>query len=360
MLAFVHSPGIGTLRMHFDDQPSQLVAQDGQVRLGLFPDTVARINGRDHDYRRPMGRPASRRARHFHYKQFQYFGLVSDDLLIGCALADTAYLGLAFFYVFEPASGRLREHTWRSPLGRALTMSDSPLEGESRFQQGEVSIRLGYRQTGEGERIKSLALSLPDLELQAALTERVGYRPMSLCTRTGVNGWTYANKVAGVDVSGTLREGRDERNLGALPGAGGHHDFSAGYMRRETFWNWACLSGRVGRHRLGLNLSCGVNETSVSENCLWLDGELIKVEGVRFDYRRDDLQAPWLVVSRCGRVDLTFTPMGRHRERLNLGLFASNFHQLFGRFDGELRPTDGAPLAVNGLHGFVEEQYAKW
>ncbi len=358
MLAFDCSPGIG--RMHFDDQPSQLVAPDGQVHLGLFPDTVAHVNGRDHDYRRPMGSPASRRARHFHYKQFQYFGLVSDELLIGCALADTAYLGLAFFYVFEPASGRLREYTWRSPRARALSMSATPLEGESRFEQNGVAIRLGYGQTGDGERRKTLSVALKDLTLDAALVEPLDYRPMSLCTRTGVNGWTYANKVAGVDVSGTLRDEGGERDLGALPGAGGHHDFSAGYMRRETFWNWACLSGRLDGHRVGLNLSCGVNETSVNENCLWLDGELIKVEGTRFDYQRDDLQAPWRIRSRCGRVDLTFTPLGRHRERLNLGLFASNFHQLFGRFDGELRAADGAPLAVRGLHGFVEEQYAKW
>jgi len=344
---------------HLDPQPAELVAPDGQVHLGLFPDTVARINGRDHDYRRPLGQPASRRARHFHYKQFQYFGLVSDDLLIGCALADTAYLGLAFFYVFEPASGRLREHTWRSPLARALTLSTSPLEGESRFEQGKVSIRMGYQQDADGRR-KSLRVTLPDLELRAALHEPAGYRPMSLCTRTGISGWTYANKVAGVDVAGTLRLDGREQDLAALGNAGGHHDFSAGYMRRETFWNWACLSGRVGGRRLGLNLSCGVNETGVNENCLWLDDLLVKVDGVRFDYRRDDLQQPWRVTSRCGQVALTFTPLGRHRERLNLGLFASNFHQLFGRFDGEIRLPGEAPLTVRGLHGFVEEQYAKW
>lgn len=345
--------------MQFDTQPSELIAADGQVHLGLFADSVARINGRHYDYRRPMGQPASRRARHFHYKQFQYFGLVSEQLLIGCALADTAYLGLAFFYLFEPQSGRLREFTWRSPLARALTMSDSPRQGESRFSQGKVSIRLGYDENNEG-RSKSLSVVLPDLNLQAALVEPVDYQPMSLCTRTGINGWTYANKVAGVEVRGTLRDGAEETDLSALTNAGGHHDFSAGYMRRETFWNWACLSGRVEGRRLGLNVSCGVNETSVGENCLWLDGALVKVDGVRFDYDRDDLQKPWRVTSRCGQVTLTFTPLGRHRERLDLALFATNFHQLFGRFDGEIRVTGEAPLLVRGLHGFVEEQYAKW
>ncbi|HAB06296.1 MAG TPA: DUF2804 domain-containing protein, partial [Alcanivorax sp.] len=83
-------------------QPDRLlINKNGDITTGLFEDTVARINGRDYDYRTPLGKPASRRARHFHYKQFQYFGVVSDELLIGCAIADTAYLGMLFFYVFD-------------------------------------------------------------------------------------------------------------------------------------------------------------------------------------------------------------------------------------------------------------------
>lgn len=157
--------------MSQNPQPSQLVAADGQVHLGLFAETVTHINGRDYDYRTPLGKPASRRARHFHYKQFQYFGVVSDELLIGCAFADTAYLGMVFFYVFDTRTGALREHTWRTPLGRALTLSSSPLDGESRFRQGKVDIAMGYRQDPEGTRHKSLTVAIPGLNLQAALFE---------------------------------------------------------------------------------------------------------------------------------------------------------------------------------------------
>ena len=337
-----------------------LINKNGDVATGLFDDTVPDINGRDYDYRTPLGKPASRRARHFHYKQFQYFGVVSDELLIGCAFADTAYLGMVFFYVFDTQTGELLEHTWRSPLARALTLSDSPLDGESRFRQGKVDIAMGYRQSPEGTRHKSLTVAMPGLNLRAALLEPAGYQPMSLCTRTGINGWTYANKVAGVDVSGELQRDGKTLDLATLTGAGGHHDFSAGYMRRETFWNWACLSGKVTGRRVGLNVSCGVNETSVNENCVWVDGRCIKVDGTAFEYDRDDLNKPWRVHSQCGQVALTFTPLGNHRERLNLGVFASNFQQIFGRFDGEIRVAGESPLAVHGLHGFVEEQYAKW
>jgi hypothetical protein len=69
---------------------------------------------------------------------------------------------------------------------------------------------------------------------------------------------------------------------------------------------------------------------------------------------------PWTIRSLCGRVHLQFTPNGNHKERLNLGLFASNFNQLFGHFDGELRLDDGRRLPIERHYGFVEEQYAKW
>lgn len=340
------------------DLPATLVSASGQPRLGLFPGSVARINGLDADYRNAMGARVARWKRPLHYKQFQYFGIISDQLLIGCALADTALLGLAFVYVFDLHSGTLQEYTWRSPLAQALTMSDSPLQGESRFRRRGIDIRLGYR-VDQGVPVKSLEIHSEALTVAAEMREPPPFRPMSLCTRAGVNGWVYANKVAGEPVSGHLRLAGHEYDLAGL-GACGHHDFSAGFMRRETFWNWACFSGHQGGHRLGLNLSCGVNETSYTENCLWLEGELLKVDSVTFDYDRDNLMHPWQINSLDGQVALTFHPRGNHRERMNLGLFASNFNQLFGHFEGELRPTGRPALAIQGLNGFVEEQYAKW
>lgn len=344
--------------MNFQPQPSSLVDDRGQVALGVFPATVSQINGRDADYRTPMGSRASAFARHFHYKQFQYFGIISDDLLAGCALAHTAWLGIAFFYTFEPRTGTLKEYTWRSPLGRDLHMSDSPRNGVSYFRQKGVDIELGYREDNQAL-TKTFSITLEGLQLQATMEEGSSYQPMSLCTRTGINGWVYANKVAGKGVTGTLTRDGETLDLQAL-NASGHHDFSAGYMRRETFWNWACLSTHADGRHIGLNLSCGVNETTFSENCLWVEDVMIPTGGVMFDYNRDDLMQPWRIRSLCGRVDMTFTPSGNHRERLNLGLFASNFNQLFGRFDGSLHLDDGTTVAIKARYGFVEEQYAKW
>lgn len=346
------------MRVTLKSTPKSIIDTDGNPTQGRFPETVARVNGRHTKLRTPMGGTASAFARHFHYKQFQYFGVISDDLLIGCALANTAWLGLAFLYIYDTRNGKLHEYTWRSPLARAMTLSESPVEGESQFVQSGISISMGYAQNGNGL-TKSLSIECDALTLNASMTEDNSYQPMSLCTRTGINGWTYANKVAGVAVQGELQWNNQEYSLAQL-NACGHHDFSAGYMRRETFWNWACLSGTVEGHMFGFNLSCGVNETSETENCLWLDGKLSKLHTINFDYNQNDLQQAWHITSNDGSVKLTFTPEGNHQEKLNLGLFASNFNQLFGRFNGSITLQSGAALTLKDQYGFVEEQFAKW
>lgn len=335
--------------------PAPLIA-NGLPRLGQFSDSLSVINHRDFRLETPFGKPASRLGQWLGFKQFQYFGGMSDSLVFGCALAHLRHMGMAFVYVVDMKTGELFSRSYRSPLGLGLSLAENPVEGLSRFRLPGIDIQMGYE---KHPRQKTLRVTLGDmLEIDAAMPES-GFEPMSICTRTAYTGWVYANKTAGLDLHGQLRFNGTTHDLARL-GAMGHHDYSCGHMRRETFWNWACLSGMSTEgHRLGLNLSCGVNETSFTENCLWLDGKLIKVNLTRFDFDQKNLMAPWRVSSDDGVVDLLFTPLGMHRETMDLKLLASNFKQLFGRFDGVLH-VKGEDIVVKGLSGFVEDQYVKW
>ncbi|MNJ66655.1 hypothetical protein D3C77_627470 [compost metagenome] len=49
-----------------------------------------------------------------------------------------------------------------------------------------------------------------------------------------------------------------------------------------------------------------------------------------------------------------------HAERVNALLLAGNFKQVYGRFDGWLRPPGRAAIRLDNLWGFVEDHYAKW
>jgi hypothetical protein len=334
--------------------PGPLIV-NAQPRFGQFSDSLNEINHHDFRLHTPFGKPASRMANWIGFKQFQYFGGMSERFIFGCALAHLRHIAVAFVYVHDMQTGTLFSRSYRRPLGLGMTLTDNPVSGMSHFHLPGVDIRMGY-QASPREKTVNITLG-KDFILNARMPE-TGFEPMSLCTRTAYSGWVYANKTAGLDLQGNFQFGGEAFDLATL-GAMGHHDFSCGFMRRETFWNWACFSGTSAGHRLGLNLSCGVNETSFTENCLWLDGRLIKVNLTRFDFDQRDVMQPWRIYSDDGQVDLHFTAVGLHREQMNLGLVASNFKQVFGHFNGELR-IDGKIIPINGLPGFAEDQYAKW
>lgn len=343
--------------------PDSLIAPDGQPVFGLFDASVGRVNGRDFDYCSPMGARRGALAKRFHYKQFQYFGVLGETMLAGCALAHTGYIGLAFVYAYDTVAGKLHSETFRVPLGRGLSMSDSPVSGQSGLSVRGADIRMGYARRADGGLGKTLAVrTARGLRIDAALIEPADYEVLSVCTRTGYSGWTYTNKVAGLPVSGHVESPLGRSEL-AADGACGNHDFSTGYMRRETFWNWACLSGHAGGKMVGLNLSCGVNETSFSENCVWIDGRRHATGPALFDFDRNRPEKPWRITAgddrTAARVDLVAAPAGLHAEKLNLGLFASNFRQYFGPFKGTIT-AEGHTTRIDGLWGFVEDQYAKW
>ena len=90
-------------------------------------------------------------------------------------------------------------------------------------------------------------------------------------------------------------------------------------------------------------------------------GELIPVGLAHFAYDRAQPHGrPWRVTTSDGAVDLDFVPEGLHEEKINAFLVASNFKQVFGRFNGCLRTVDGREIAIVDQYGFVEDQYAKW
>lgn len=333
---------------------------DGRPRFGMFDDSLRVVNHAEFKLETPFGKPAGPLKNWLGFKRFQYFGGMSDALIFGCALAHLRHIGVAFVYVHELATGRLFSRSYRIPFGVGMDLASNPVRGESRFRVPGVDIRLGYE---DEPRCKRLYVRLGDtLSIDAAMLE-AGFEPMSICTRTAYTGWVYANKTAGLALTGALTLEGKTHDLAAL-GAMGHHDFSCGFMRHETYWNWACFSG-IGRtasgvdKRLGLNVSCGVNETSFNENCLWVDGKLVKVNLAQFDFDTHDVMKPWRVSTDDGLVDLHFTPVGMHREVLDLKVVASNFRQVFGRFDGIVR-ADGEAITVKNVVGFVEDQYAKW
>jgi Domain of unknown function (DUF2804), C-terminal/Domain of unknown function (DUF2804), N-terminal len=333
----------------------------GRPPFGILTEPVGPLERDLFEPRNPMGGKAGWLARKFGFKHFQYMGAVSDDLYIGCAIADTGLVTNVFAYIFDPRTGRMQKRGWQTLRGKGFTYNPDPDSGESRFESKQGSVLMkASRDAASGKQVKVLQVEFGgDLEIDMSFEDGALYEPMRICTQTGAAGWTYAQKVAGVPARGGVKGELGTFDLEAA-NAFAHHDFTVGHLRRETYWHWACFSGIAsGGEALGLNLSCGVNETSFTENCIWSDGRLIKVDTVLFEFNPDDLDQPWRVSSYDKKIDLTFTPSGAYRAHQNALIAATDFHQMFGTFDGVIRTPD-KDIEISGMHGFAERQYAKW
>jgi len=336
------------------------ILRNGQIQFGYFEDSVLDANGRHDITPDAFGRRRSALDKALKYKQFQYFGGMSQRFVFGCALIDLGYCNSVFAYLFDTNTGELFSRSIKRPGHVGMSLSTSPVAGQSAFNAADLTVLQGY----EAEpRVKTLRLQIGDELFIDARMPETGFQPMSLTTRAGYHGWVYANKTAGLALTGELIWRGQRYDLAEL-GAMGHHDFSCGFMRRETWWNWACLSGLVRdesniEHTLGLNISTGVNETTFSENCVWISGQCISLASATFEFDPQDVLQPWQVSTLDGRIKLTFTPLGLHKEKLQLPLLKSHFRQIFGRFNGRVE-IDGACYTVSNLTGFVEDQFVRW
>lgn len=331
----------------------KLIDERGRITPGLLRGQVDVINYQDYDLRTVMDRPRPQWARRWRFNQFQFVSAMGRDWVFGLAVVDLKIVSNAFFYLYDFSTGTLHEQSLLAPLARGTRIEPKPEQGEAFFRKGDTTVSVV---AGHGER--TIQVRAPgNIEVDLTLAEDSD--PLRLVSPAGYNGWVFTRKSAGVPVSGQVRWGAvewrcDEASRGSV-------DWSCGFMRRETAWNWACVAGQLPDGRsFGLNLAAGVNETGMTENAFWLDGQCVKLGIARFEFDRYRPEEPWRVTTDDGRVDLTFRPAGVRQEKLDVLVLASNFRQFIGTFAGFITGEGGERIAIEGMRGLMEDHYARW
>ncbi len=334
---------------HIRPAPATLIDHHGKLQLGLFDASIADLNVTAFRLHSVMDKSVSRLAQHFAYKQFQFVCISGPDWLLAVAIADVRYVCSGFAYLYQQGKPT-REFARLAPLGFGCLLSDSPQHGEASMGKGSTQWQINCAPTGWTLRVQAGGL-VADLRLDFDQQQ-----PLALAAPTGYNGWTYTEKNNALRVSGSLQ--LDGQALDVHSARGGI-DFSAGFMRRETSWRWSSINSLQQGKAFGLNLAAGVNETGLTENALWYDGQIQHLSPARFEFDRGQ-NTPWRVTTLCGEVDLTFQADFCRQEKLQLGILASNFRQYVGHYNGTVRLRDGQVLQLQNCLGLAEDHYAKW
>lgn len=330
-----------------------LIDGNGDVQFGHFATPVDHINHGDYDLWTPMDRRSTWLQRRLGFNQFEFVGLLSADQVVGVAISSVGYVSVGFAYVHDRRQQRHAAVHRLMPLRMGARLVQTPETGTSTFSAPGLHTAISATQNTRHVQLRSKALSM-DVTLSAQAQP-----PLRVCTKAGETGWAFTRKSSALQVEGTVTINGQPQDVSHMLGL---HDWSAGFMRRETFWNWAASSSRLSDGRVvGLNLSCGVNETSFSENAVWVEGQCHPLPQVAFGYDRRNLDAPWEITSQNEQVSLQFTPaLTAHQETINAWLVASNFRQIFGHYTGCITLPDGTNISLQDAPGFAERHFARW
>ncbi len=327
----------------------KLVNANGSIRLGIFDDPVDEINAMDHDLLTPLGRKVPGMVKKLGYKRFHFLGITTPEVMAGVAVVHLGYLAGTFAYVFHRDEGWIEETSSRVLPGAGTRIAPYPENPDSRFKNSGTDVRLDKA----GVRVRR-----GSLEFNVDFQETTVLPPLRLCTRAGYRGWSFTRKAAPLPVAGTLAA--RGRTFVLDPGKSfAISDWTGGFLRHNTFWNWAAMATVLADGRsMGLNLSWGVNETGFTENAFWINSKMTKVDMVCFS--RDDSGRRWRITSGDGRIDLGFVPDASRGERVNLFFVATRFTQYFGRFSGRVVTRDNEVVEIDSLPGWAEDYFARW
>lgn len=305
------------------------------------------------------------RAGKWRIKEWDYYCALTESHALALTIADNGYLGFLGLSWIDLAKGTAVNHGALRPLPMGRMAMPQSADG-GRIAQAFGGVHIAF-EARDGERLLTfdapqfdggrglsgaITLTQPDDDRMVIATPFVG----------APRAFYYNQKINCMPASGEAVLG-GERIAFTPEAAFAGLDWGRGVWTYDNTWYWASASGLHEGRRFGLNLGCGFGDTSAaSENMLFLDGKAHKLGEVRFGLPETGPLdgAPWRFTDDAGRLDLIFDPVVDRHDKVNLGLFSTNQHQVFGRYAGRAVLDDGTELEIAGLTGFAEKVRNRW
>ncbi len=298
-------------------------------------------------------------------KEWDYYCVLAKDFGVAFTIADNGYIGIVSASVLDFNEG---SHTTETliipfPLG-SLSLPISSEKGDVKVRHKGGSISFSLMEGGA----RVLKLDFPDfghgsgLRGVLVLNERPGADSIVTATpwRRKPSAFYYNRKVNCLAAEGVIQFGDTElifpkgESFGVL-------DWGRGVWPYGDIWYWASASWVVNGKMFGINVGYGFGDTSAAtENALFVDGCLHKLGAVTFRINPRDWLAPWHFTSDDGRLDMTLTPTIDRSANMNLLIYSSVQHQLFGTFTGRAVLDDGSVMEFRDIPGFAEKVKNRW
>jgi hypothetical protein len=330
----------------------QLVSA-GSRAYGRFAARPDAVNPLDESSLVPRG------LRRLRLKEWIGFTLVHPELYSSMIIQDANFLASSEIYAYEQSAGRLHQHA-ANARGGSLGMPEALPGSHPVF--AKPGYRLEYAFSADGKRVTvhaDIAASQKAPAIYADLTLHADRASAPLSVSSRIPGGKLYTHKALFPVEGEYRVGDTvvafdpERDLAIID----EHKSSFPY---RTTWLWGTLATVASGAPVGANFaSRPAIPGEEEESCVWTPTACEPLAGITFTPSGADPMGSWQVASADGRLDVTFTPTGRKDVKVQLGLFALDYYQLFGVYRGTLRSLDGTAYPLAGVHGVCESFRAR-
>ncbi|MGH3744160.1 MAG: DUF2804 domain-containing protein [Mycobacteriales bacterium] len=312
--------------------------------------------------RRPLHR-ANLRGAWGRTKRWDYWAILAGDLVLAVTYADVDYLGMATVWWADLATGATGGRDVTVPLARGIALPDRPGTTPLTYRGKHASVDIV---DGPGGTALDASWTQKDglpgrMSLHVELPE--GHESVNVVIPWSERRFQYTSKQQARRVRGTLTVGDEHREFGTGDDAWGVLDVGRGRWPYSTRWNWG---GGAGRSRsgavVGLQIGAKWTEgTGFTENGLIVDGHVTKIgEELSWDYDWDQPMKPWRVHDRSGGIDVTLVPRYDRHSKVNGGVLATEVHQVFGSWTGQVTDGAGTVHELDGIQGFAEESRSRW
>jgi len=303
-------------------------------------------------------------------KEWDYYALINQEegFAITATFSDLGYAALlAIAYIdFTRKACVQREAIKAFPLGK-LHLSPTSTE-DSQISWANKDLRIAFIKKGDKRHLMFAcpSMELPDgsvgLDVSVTLTQNPAMESINIATSWNENRTAfYLNeKVNCMPVEGSIRRGLDKKTL-LVGETWGVLDWGRGRWTYQNRWYWGSASGLLDNIPFGFNLGYGFSDRSpASENALFYDVVIHKLETITFHIPEKGYPLPWKVSSSDNRVNLDFEPAVDRSSTTNLLLVKSIQHQVFGYFSGTVILDDKTELELTRFPGFAEDVYNRW
>ncbi|WP_296403086.1 DUF2804 family protein [Psychrobacter sp.] len=393
----------------------QLIEQ-GQPQFGVFA-KVGQVNYLDYHSHLISQKPIASWRKHLKVNQFAFIQMVHSPYRICIAIATIKLATTAFVYMYNERSKNFEIVEALQPFTLNTVFKGDHQNGEMIFEHDNLCVKMYF-----SPKLVSLKLNSKFFSINADLQR--SRQPLAMCSPSGRRGWTFTQKEPFAQTVGELlvheRSKHYAKAMGTRSQFSNSHnsnnlnfnnhnsnindfkntqfkttdlktnktnsnnspsnklvlseatranlDWTLGYMRHITNWFWCCINSQLDDQRqFVLNLSMGVNETGVSENACWLDGNIYYLPPVMFhrNEHRGKAYAVWSITHQnlgwsMIEIDLTFNPIEVYKKTDNYAVIASIFEQWIGYYSGHIKLYTGEIIVLDRIMGLAEDHYAKW